>query len=62
MLNYSLFRMMNSPMMLKKASQTIKARELSLKSKPTLAPVMDFNKKNKKDNPDAFPFSSKVKR
>jgi len=52
-------RMMNSPMMLKKASQTIKARELSLKSKPTLAPVMDFNKKNKKENPDAFPFSSK---
>ena len=51
-------KMFNS-IALKKASQTPKSRELSLKNKPTLAPVMDFNKKNKKET-DAFPYSAKV--
>jgi len=50
-------KMFNS-IALKKASQTPKSRELSLKNKPTLAPVMDFNKKNKKET-DAFPYSAK---
>ena len=49
---------MQNQMQLKKAVQTPKSRELSLK-KAVLAPVMDFNKKNKKDD-DKFPFISKV--
>ena len=52
-------RMLNSQMQLKKASQTPKSREFAQK-RPTLAPVMDFNKKNKKESHDAFPFTSKV--
>ena len=36
-------------MHLKKAIVTPKSRELSLKNKAVLAPVMDFNKKNKKE-------------
>lgn len=51
-------RMLNSQMQLKKASQTPKSREFAQK-RPTLAPVMDFNKKNKKESNDAFPFTSK---
>ena len=51
---------MQNQMHLKKAVQTPKSRELSLK-KAVLAPVMDFNKKNKKDDDSKFPFIAKVK-
>jgi len=51
-------RLMQNQMHLKKAVQTPKSRELSLK-KAVLAPVMDFNKKNKKDDDSKFPFIAK---
>ena len=41
---------MQNQMHLKKAIVTPKSRELSLKNKAVLAPVMDFNKKNKKED------------
>ena len=41
---------MQNQMHLKKATVTPKSRELSLKNKAVLAPVMDFNKKNKKED------------
>jgi len=43
-------RLMQNQMHLKKATVTPKSRELSLKNKAVLAPVMDFNKKNKKED------------
>lgn len=48
---------MHNQIQLKKAIQTPKTRELSLKNKAVLAPVMDFNKKNKKEDDG---FSAKV--
>ena len=51
---------MQNQMHLKKATHTPKSRELSLKNKAVLAPVMDF-KKNKKEDDDKFSFSAKVR-
>ena len=49
---------MQNQMQLKKAVQTPKSRELK---KAVLAPVMDFNKKNKKEEDESkFAFTSKV--
>ena len=52
---------MHNQMHLKKATQTPKSREIT-KNKTVLAPVIDFNKKNKKDTDDEskFSFTGKV--